>query len=100
MGKNAKPIFDYQIYDDGSAIFFAKGEYSEGEFCNAAQNAYGGTEVDPRDVHHGYARWCGMFEDGRYIGRYLDYPVKPKRGAFMITYATRFHCPDLAASYV
>lgn len=81
-------------WDDG-AVIWTKGHHAVEEFCDAAGRAYEDTvDILPGSVRQDYARLCGVFEDGKFLGHYLEYPVQPKRGAFPITYTEGFDCKD------
>lgn len=91
---SGKIVLDLMGWDDGQ-LLYTKGHHDPAEFCEVATRVYGGTLISTTDVYQTYARWCGVFEDGKHRGNYLDYPVKPGRGAFPITYAEEFYCPEL-----
>lgn len=86
MGK--KQLWDIQTLD--GEVIFSPGTFTQVEFAAQCLDHDDGYEVLPADVSYCHARWIPVWEDGEFAGHYLDYPVKPSRGAFPITFAERF----------
>lgn len=90
----SKLQFELRYWGDGGVVW-SKGHHAPEEFCRRAAPAFeGDMNIIPSQVHHGYARFCGVFEGGKYLGHYLDYPVEQKRGSFPITYTEDFECSE------
>lgn len=84
---------ELRYWDDGGVVW-TKGQHTVEDFCDTAHRVFGDIDIPPGSVRNAYARLCGVFEDGAFAGHYLDYPVEPKRGAFLITYTEEFECAD------